>query len=130
MLKPEQIAHINVLNWFRHDFPELKEDFHHFANERECSQAQGATLKRMGVMAGVADFHLAYPVDRFHGLWLELKVGKNKLTGPQERFLKQKRLRGYVAEEARGFEEAQELILNYLRDYIITRTDIIRKNGI
>src|SRR4030095_8007863 len=116
-LKPEQIEHINIVNWFNYQFPELSDDLHHFANERKCSIQQGRTLKRMGVKKGVADFFLALPLDGYAGFWLELKVGKNKVTSEQEEFLKRKISRGYTCAHCYGFDAAKELILNYLRNY-------------
>lgn len=113
-LKPEQIDHINTVNWFNHNFPELEEDFHHFANERRCSVQEGRTLKRMGVKRGVADFFLALPCGNFHGLWIELKVGKGKLSSEQMSFLERKTARGYMAVPVWGFEAAQEIIKIYL----------------
>jgi len=123
-LKPEQIEHINVINWFNYTFPELEGDMHHFANERKCSQQEGRTLKRMGVKKGVADFFLAYPADGYHGFWLELKVGKNKLTQEQQDFLSRKSSRGYLCASCWGLEDAKELILTYLRNYKKNTTPI------
>lgn len=113
-LKPEQIAHINVVNWFCHDFPHFADDFHHFANERKCSMNEGRTLKRMGVKKGVADFFLALPINGKSGLWIELKVGKGKLSPDQIRFLDRKIARGYEAVAVWGFEAAKAVILAYL----------------
>jgi hypothetical protein len=127
-LQPEQIDHINIVNWFHHTFPELADDFHHFANERKCSIAQGQLLKRMGVKKGVADFFLAFPVQYKAGLWLELKVGKNKLTKEQEAFLLRKSERGYEAKVVWGFDKAKEVIMHYLVGYISVRAQNIPKN--
>lgn len=113
-LQPEQIEHINVVNWFNYNFPHLEDDLHHFANERRCSVQTGRTLKRMGVKKGVADFFLAIPLGGYAGFWLELKVGKNKVTPEQQTFLDRKTKRGYLCAACWGFESAKELILNYL----------------
>ncbi len=114
-LKPEQIDHINTVNWFQHEFPEYAADFHHFANERKCSYNEGRTLKKMGVKKGVADFFLALPCGIYHGLWIELKVGKGKLSIEQSEFLFRKNQRGYLAIAIWGFDAAKEVILAYLR---------------
>ena len=116
-LHKEQIDHINLVNWFHHEFPELADDFHHFANERVCSAQQGRTLKRMGVKKGVADFFLAFPMTYRSGLWIELKVGKNELTTEQSYFLHRKSERGYASICVYGFEQGKEAILNYLTEY-------------
>lgn len=113
-LKPEEIDHINIVNWFSHTYPDLEEDFHHFANERKCSVFEGRKLKRMGVKKGVLDFHLAIPCNGYYGLWLELKVGKGKLTPEQINFINRKNSRGYHALAVWGFEAAKIVINEYL----------------
>ncbi len=127
-LQPEQAEHINIVNWFNYQFPELSDDFHHFANERRCSVQQGRILKRMGVKKGVSDFFLALPLDDYAGFWLELKVGKNKVTHEQEAFLTRKIARGYMCAACWGFDAAKELILAYLRNYKKISTQDAPKN--
>lgn len=129
-LQAEQIEHINVVNWFNYQFPELADDFHHFANERRCSIQQGRTLKRMGVKRGVADFFLAVPLGGKSGLWLELKVGKNKPTKEQMDFLARKAARGYEAFIVWGFDAAKEMILAYLKGFISSRDKITPKTPV
>jgi hypothetical protein len=126
-LQPEQIDHINTVNWFNHHFPELSDDFHHFANERKCSIQQGVLLKKMGVKRGVSDFFLALPLNGKAGLWIELKVGKNKPTKEQTEFLARKTARGYDAVVAWGSESAREFIKTYLSLYISERDKNIPK---
>lgn len=128
MAKPEQIDHINTVNWFKHHFPELEEDFHHFANERQFEKKGGAEyyagklLQRMGVKKGVADFFLALPQNGKAGLWIELKVGKNKPSKEQTAFLERKAKRGYECACVWGTEAAREVINSYLKDYIKSRS--------
>lgn len=133
-LKPEQIDHINTINWFEHNFPEYADDFHHFANERFVDVKKNPeqwqtvkTLKRMGVKKGVLDFHLALPCGGYHGLWLELKVGKGKLLPEQVAFIDRKNARGYLALAVWGFDAAKEIILTYLKDYNTERSQNILK---
>lgn len=124
-LQPEQIEHINVVNWFNYQYPELADDFHHFANERKCSVQQGRTLKRMGVKKGVADFFLAIPLNGKAGLWLELKVGKNKPTKEQIAFAERKIKRHYEFAFVWGADAAREMINTYLKEYLSTRDGIM-----
>jgi len=114
MLRPEEIDHINTVNWFEHNFPHLADDFHHFANERKCTVMEGRKLKRMGVKKGVLDFHLALPCGGYHGLWVELKVGKGKLLPEQVEFISRKNERGYLAVAVWGFDAAKKVIKTYL----------------
>lgn len=117
MLQPEQIDHINYLNWFKETYPIFERDIYHFANERKCSAQQGRILKRMGVVKGVLDFFLAIPNNPYHGFWLELKVGKNTLTKEQNEFIERNNKRGYCCVAAWGENAAKELTKVYLLDY-------------
>jgi hypothetical protein len=114
-LGPEQIIQINFINWFKHAYPELKKYIFHFANERKCSLAEGKVLKRMGVSAGVSDIFLAYPKNDKHGLWIEIKYGKNKLTDSQKKFLINMDKVGYEIAVARSLEECKQTILFYFQ---------------
>lgn len=124
MAHAEQIDHINTVNWFKHHYPELDDDFHHFANERKLEKKggseyfQGKLLKRMGVKRGVADFFLAFPLNGKAGLWIELKVGNNKASKEQQAFLARKAARGYEVALVYGTEAAREVIKTYLKDYV------------
>jgi hypothetical protein len=110
----EDIHHINIVNWFHKEFPDLADDFYHFANERRCSVQQGRLLKRKGVKKGVADFFLALPCNGKSGLWVELKVGSGKLSPEQQRFLARMAVKGYEAVAVWGEEAAKAVILTYL----------------
>lgn len=129
-LHAEQIDHINLVNWFNYKFPELAEDFHHFANERKCSTQQGRTLKRMGVKKGVSDFFLALPQENYSGLWIELKVNSGKLSPEQKQFIDRKNERGYCALPVCGETAAKMVILTYLKDYLSNKCKNEPKIGI
>lgn len=120
-LHSEQVLHINFVNWFRFEFPELADDLHHFANERKCSIQQGALLKRMAVTPGVYDLFLSFPLDPHSGFWLELKSPNGKLSQAQIDFGRKKIARGYYCAIARSLKEAKDETLLYLDDYIATR---------
>jgi hypothetical protein len=114
----EQLEQIRLVNWFHFNFPEFADDLHHFANQRKCSPREGRQLKLMGVKRGVSDIFLGIPTKYYHGLWIELKVEKGKLTKEQIAFIERKNKRGYFAIAVWGFEAARRVILEYLKDYI------------
>jgi hypothetical protein len=111
----EEIHHINIVNWFHKDYPEMHDDFHHFANQRKCSIQEGSKLKLMGVKRGVSDFFLAIPKNGYAGLWIELKVEKGRLSKEQIAFIERKNQRGYLATAVWGKEAAKEAIIEYLK---------------
>lgn len=121
MIQRERDEHIKIYNWFITSFPQFKEDLHHFANERKCTPWQGKLLRKMGVTRGVSDFFLGVPKNGKHGLWIELKVGKNKPTPEQLAFASRKIERGYAAVFVWGFEQARDAFLDYLSDFSVPR---------
>lgn len=75
---------------------------------------EATRLKKQGVKSGVSDMFLPVPNSKYHGLFIELKVGKNKATTLQEEFIDFVRGQGYKAEVCYGADEAIHTILNYL----------------
>lgn len=67
-------------------------------------------LKRSGVKAGVPD--MVFPKARhgYHGLYIELKVGRNKPTLNQEEWIEALNRNGYLAKVCWGREQAISLI--------------------
>jgi len=113
-LKPEQELQIQVHKWFVLQYPNHKEEFHHFANERKCTKIYGFLLELMGVKSGVADIFIDVPQKGYRGLWVELKVGRNKPTAAQKSFLERKAQIGYCTACAVGFDAAVAFIRGYL----------------
>jgi hypothetical protein len=76
---------------------------------------EAANLKRQGLKAGVPDICLAYPSGVYHGLYIELKVGKNKPSDKQKEWLASLRAAGYMTAVCYGFQEAKDMIEKYLK---------------
>ena len=110
----ETAIQINVVTWFKYNFPEYGDDLIHIANERKTSYNQGKILKKMGVKRGIPDLFLSVPNSYAHGLWLELKAGKGRLSKEQQEFLTRKRLQGYEARVAYSVQEAKDFISCYM----------------
>ena len=88
---------------------------HHIPNGGLRSKAVAVRLKAAGVKAGVPDICLPVPRGAFHGLYIELKVGKNKPTERQEAWLHHLREAGYCTQVCYGWEAARMCIEGYLR---------------
>ena len=76
-----------VIRWsqqasVRKMFPQLAL-LYHIPNERKCTPQQGARLKRMGVKSGVPDLHLPVARGAYHGLYLEMKTEKGRVSANQ-----------------------------------------------
>lgn len=62
---------MSCVNYFRVKYSD--HIIYHVANERQTSKARGEKLKKMGVLAGVADLHIPVPRGGYTGLVIELK---------------------------------------------------------
>ena len=75
---------------------------------------EAAHMKLQGVKAGVPDICLAYPSGKYHALYIELKVGKNKPSDKQKTWLHNLQEAGYMAAVCYGYDDAVETIERYL----------------
>lgn len=71
-------------------------------------------LKAEGVTPGVFDVFVAIPTETQHGLWIEFKSGKNKLTEYQKAFMRKMTLQDYTCVVCYSLEEAKEALQRYL----------------
>jgi len=80
--------------------------------------SQRIKAKKSGYKKGFPDLFIYEPVGEFHGLAIELKVGKNRATKDQLKWQKELNDRGYRAEVCNGLDEAIDVIDNYLNNKI------------
>lgn len=142
MLTPEQIAKSGTeeahqtafFSWCAEQvhtgkYPELEWIFHipnggSRGNDARSAAIVGGKLKAAGVKAGVWDIFLPVPVPMFktgggvsnwyHGLFIEMKVGNNKLSDEQFKFAKFVGTKGYYLAVCYSWQEAIKAIEYYL----------------
>lgn len=95
-------------------YPEL-EFMYHVANEGKRTARYGAELKRMGLKNGVPDICLPAPRGNYHGLYIEMKVGRNTPTASQAKYLGFLTAQGYCAVWCIGADNAINIIKAYLK---------------
>ena len=98
-------------------YPEL-ELMHHIPNGGKRNAREAASLKRQGVKAGVPDICLPVPKGKYHGLYIELKVGKNKTSSAQNNWISKLKEQNYCVEVCYGWRAAQEVIEKYLEEKV------------
>lgn len=86
----EDAMQIALMQWARMPdslrlHPELSL-LHHVPNSGASTKAQGAMMKRMGALAGVCDLFLPVARGGYHGMFGELKFGRNDMTDYQAKF--------------------------------------------
>lgn len=94
--------------------PEL-ELLYHIPNGGKRDITTAKRLKAEGVKAGVPDICLPVARGKYHGLYVELKAGKNKTTENQDRWLTALHNNGYCTSVCYGWEDAAKVISNYLK---------------
>ncbi len=109
----EQEALITWCRIFESRYPEL-EMIYHVPNGGSRNRIEAANLKRQGVKAGVPDLCLPVPKNGYHGLYIEMKFGKNKTTKDQEEWLKRLSQYGYKTAVCYEAEEARRVIKEYI----------------
>lgn len=114
----ESIEQICLFRWAEYSsgaMPELKL-LYHIPNGGKRDIATAKKLKAEGVKAGVPDICLPVARGKYHGLYIELKVGKNKTTENQDMWLEALNKNGYYTDVCYGWEEASKVITNYLKE--------------
>lgn len=109
----EQEALFRWAVFARGKYPEL-DLLYHIPNGGSRNRLEAANLKRQGVKAGVPDLCLPVARGKYHGLYIEMKYGKNKTSENQNIWLKALAAQGYAAAVCYGWQEAQELVTKYL----------------
>ncbi len=106
----EDIEQIKVMEFVRQctDLPVW-----HTANQRQTSPQHGALLKKMGVVAGVADLFFPRSNGIHSGLFIEMKTLTGKPTQLQLDFLISMEKEGYTSKVCYGSEHAIDVIKSF-----------------
>jgi hypothetical protein len=106
-----------VIEWFRRAYPKYDKLLFAIPNGGVRHIGTAIKLKKEGVVAGIPDLFLMIPNNSLHGMWIEMKASKGKLQTNQVEFMERATLLGYMSVVCYGFEEAKDLITEYLQDY-------------
>ena len=94
-------------------YPDLKLLFA-IPNGGSRHKLEAINLKKQGLKSGIPDICLPVARANYHGLWIELKVGKGKTSDNQDWWIEKLTNQGYRCKVCYGFEEAKNTILEYL----------------
>jgi len=111
VIPPEETEQIWLADWLR----AKKILFTSSANGGSRHPAEGRKFKRMGVRKGWPDIEIPYARKSYHGLYIELKrVEGSVISVDQKICLRQLTENGYLATVAFGFNEARQIVDDYL----------------
>ena len=88
---------------------------HSIPNGGSRNMVEAVHLKAQGVKAGIPDIFLPVPRGKHHGLYIEMKRRKGgRLSVEQSKVIGRLRGQGYRAEVCKGWEEARDVIEEYM----------------
>ena len=103
----------HVFKWLQLQHPKLYAAAYSVPNGAKRSARLAAYMKAEGMKPGVPDICIAYPSNGFHGLYIELKIKKNRPTINQMEWLERLNDNGYLAAWLNNFEDVVETINKY-----------------
>lgn len=102
-----------LIQWCRTD-PRYQYIFH-ISNESVGGSGWRIRNRQMGVKSGVPDLFYPVPAKGFHGLFIEMKAGKGRLSMEQKKWIAALEQLGYKCVVAYGWEAAKEALIEYTR---------------
>ncbi len=109
----EQVALFQWAKMREEQIPELKL-LHAIPNGGHRHKAVAAKMQAEGVKPGVPDIFLPVPRNGYHGMYLEMKWGENKLTDRQTEWFDALHKQDYFCAVSWTWVMAKSLILRYL----------------
>jgi len=120
----EDDLQIAAVTWFRLQYPDIV--IFAIPNGGKRNAIEAAKMKRTGTLAGVADLFIMqskYPppwdmstsAEAYHGLFIELKVGKNEMTESQKIFRLNAINAGYGHVVCRDIDSFMKTVNEYLK---------------
>ncbi len=88
----------------------------HIPNESVGGMGWVVRNRQLGMKKGVPDLMLPVPMHGYHGLFIEMKTTKGRLSEEQKRWLLVLRQFGYNAVVCKGWKEALEELERYMDD--------------
>ncbi|MCL2652087.1 MAG: VRR-NUC domain-containing protein [Candidatus Azobacteroides sp.] len=101
-----------AIRWFRYQYP--NHIIYAVPNGSYRNKITAARLKEEGVLAGVPDVFIPVARKDFHGLYVEFKAEKNRLTQSQILIIDKLMQEGYQCEVCYSFDDFRKIVNNYL----------------
>ena len=115
-MKGEDLEQATLIQWCNLQsckYSELKLIFA-IPNGGYRNKVEARKLKATGTKSGVPDLFLAVPRNNKSGLFIEMKVGRNKGTNNQKKKIRALMKQGYEVKVCYSAEEAKQIIKRYL----------------
>ena len=113
MKQSEHDLQVACVTWFKYQY-------HNYLiwatpNGGQRNVAVAAKLKAEGALAGVPDLFIPHSRGMYHGLFIEMKIGKNQPTANQRKVMSKLIDNGYKCEVCYTLEGFIEVVNDYLK---------------
>lgn len=112
----EHQTQVACVNWFRLEYPKLRNVLFAIPNGGRRDKKTGTTLKEEGVVAGVADLILLRRNQQYGALCVEMKTKSGKQSETQKIWQKEVEATGNKYVVCRSLDEFMKEITDYLND--------------
>jgi hypothetical protein len=112
MKDAEHQIQVACITWFRYKYPKYL--IYAIPNGGQRNAIVAARLKAEGVLSGVPDLHIPVARSGCHGLYIEMKAGKNKTTGNQKTIMQKLESEGYRCTVCYSLDEFIKTVNNYI----------------
>lgn len=99
---------------------------HHIPNGGSRNKKEAVKLKRMGVLAGVADLHLPVSRSGYHSIYIEMKFDDGRLSKSQKEFLKAASYERNYCIVCYSAADAIEILDKYMHNRTIENLSIVK----
>jgi hypothetical protein len=113
MKQNEHNLQVSCITWFHCQYPQ--HIIYAIPNGGQRNVIIAAKMKAEGVLSGVPDLHIPLARKGYHGLYIEMKAGKNKTTERQNAVIRKLEKEGYKCNVCYSFDE----FVNTINDYIL-----------
>jgi hypothetical protein len=103
-----------VMNYIKYQYPNAL--FTHLSNEGKRSPFERYKMKILGSKPGIPDVMIFTPNKKYNGLAIELKVGYNKPSENQKKWLKDLENAGWLSKWSNDIDEVITTIDNYFKN--------------
>lgn len=111
----EQQLQTKFMEWLGLQYPKVWRVTFSIPNEGRRSYNVGKKMKSAGMKKGVPDLFIAYPTQHFHGLFVEFKSDKGKVSEHQENMMSLLREQKY---ETRVIFKSLDDAINMVNEYL------------
>lgn len=115
---PEHVEQVNFFRWVAFKINQGDERYHMIyaiPNGGARDPRTGVGLKAEGVRKGIPDISVDVPSGGYHGLKIEMKAGKNKMTPEQKEYFERFQKHGYKTAVCYSFDEAIKVVEEYFK---------------